>query len=135
MPYKLKLTNDAKKIKEQEYATAESIMFTTFTSCIGVIAKKGTALTAVHLVMKADDETLFDEQAATQVLSVLPDTYEKVWIIGCTDLWANPQNAVLGGFLKLKAGIKSLEVVQIFSWRPGIYGASISGSDIEVEFG
>ena len=36
MPYTISEATDPLKIKEQEYASAKKIMFTAFTSCIGV---------------------------------------------------------------------------------------------------
>lgn len=123
-------------IAEQEYATADTIMFTTFTSCIGVIAKKGTQLTAIHLVMTARDGTLFNQVTASRIIfEVLPANYDKVLIIGCTDLWKNPQNNVLNGFNTLRGQIKALEDVQIYNWTSGIYGAHLEGGDIEIDFG
>ena len=37
MPYTISEATDQLKIKEQEYASATTIMFTAFPSCIGVI--------------------------------------------------------------------------------------------------
>jgi hypothetical protein len=134
MPYKLKGGTDPANIAEQEYATSSTIGFTTFTSCIGVIAKKGSELTGIHLVMVADDHSTFDEQAATAVHQALPDTYDKVSIVGCINLWENPDNGVRAAFQKLSGGIKSLEKVQVYDRDFGIYGATIEGSDIKVTF-
>ena len=71
MPYTISKATDPLKINEQEYASATKIKFTAFTSCIGVIAKMGATLTAIHLVMVANDESIFDVEDATKVLELL----------------------------------------------------------------
>ena len=86
--------------------------------------------------MTARDGTLFNQvTASTIIFDVLPANYDKVWIIGCTDLWKNPQNNVLNGFNTLKGQIRSLEDVQIYNWTSGVYGAHLEGGDIEIDFG
>jgi len=46
MPYTLSKTADLMKIAEQEYGSGPEIKFTAFTSCIGVLARKGARLPA-----------------------------------------------------------------------------------------
>jgi hypothetical protein len=125
MPYTLQPAANAMAIAEQQYATAEEIRFTAFTSCIGIIGRQGPNLTGVHLVMRASDDSPFDTPAVLAVLARLTAHFETVWIIGCTDLWENPQNNVLAAFGQLVAGIRSDEAVKRFPLAPSTYGARI----------
>lgn len=134
MPYKLREASNGLSIKEQEYASAAEIKFTMFTSCIGVIAKKDSSLTAVHLVMKADDDSIFDANAAVNVLALLPKSPDAVTIFGCCSLWENPQNNVVAGFQKLVGSLKSVTKYQQHTFGQGSYGAQIDGSDIEITY-
>lgn len=136
MPYTFSAATNVLKIAEQEYGSGAEISFTKFTSCIGVIAKKGSTLTAAHLVMKAKDkdETLFGTGTAADLLALMPDTYDKVTIIGCIALWENPQNNVQAAFQKLTAGLKTLEKVQQYPLASGTYGAKVDGDDIELTY-
>ena len=135
MAYQFSLSANPLAIAEQEYATAATVQFTAFTSCIGVIAKKGPMLTGVHLVMTAPDGTLFNQNAATRLMyEVLGNQYDRVCIIGCVDLWRNPQNNVLAAFQKLESMIRSLQVVQTYNFAAGTYGATIDGNDIEITY-
>jgi hypothetical protein len=132
VPYTISKANDPLKIEEREYASAEKIMFTAFTSCIGVIAKKGAKLTAIHLVMIDKDENIFSPNDATNVLQLLPTAPDAVAIFGCVSLWENPQNKVLSGFQKLTGTFQNLTKYQKSTFAPGTYGASIDGDDIEI---
>lgn len=134
MPYTLSRAGNPLSIKEQEYASAAEIKFTAFTSCIGVIAKKGGTLTAVHLVMKARDDSIFDTAAATEVLKLLPNAPDAVTIFGCISLWENPQNNVLAALQKLTGTLESLQKYQQHTFAAGTYGAAIDGNDIDITF-
>jgi hypothetical protein len=134
MPYTLSVAGDVLKIKEQEYGSGAEIKFTAFTSCIGVIAKKGITLTAVHLVMKAEDDSIFESATATEVLALLPAAPDAVTIFGCVSLWENPENNVLVAFQKLTATVKSLKKYQQYTFGIGTYGATIDGDDIEITY-
>ena len=65
---------------------------------------------------------------------VLGNQYDRVCIIGCVDLWRNPQNNVLAAFQKLESMIRSLQVVQTYNFAAGTYGATIDGNDIEITY-
>ena len=134
MAYTLSEATNRLSIKEQEYASAAEIKFTMFTSCIGVIAKKGDALTGVHLVMKAKDDSIFDSTTAVNVLALLPKSPDAVTIFGCCSLWENPQNNVMSGFQKLTGSLKDVTKYQQYTFGEGEYGAQIDGSEIEITY-
>ena len=131
MPYTISKATDPLKINEQEYASATKIKFTAFTSCVGVIAKIGATLTAVHLVMVANDGSIFDVEDSTKVLELLKAP-NAVTIFGCISLWENPKNKVLPAFQKLTGKFQTLKKYQQYTFGPGTYGASIDDDDIEI---
>lgn len=63
MPYELNKRTDALNIEERQYSSGPEIKFTHFSSCIGVIAKKGAELTAVYLSICAEDGSIFGADA------------------------------------------------------------------------
>ena len=132
MPYTISKATDPLKIEEREYASAKKIMFTAFTSCIGVIAKQGATLTAIHLVMVDKDENMFVGNDVTKVLNLLPPAHDAVTIFGCIALWENPANKVLPAFQKLTGTFKTFKKYQQYTFGKGTYGASIDGDDIEI---
>ena len=100
-----------------------------------MIAKKGGLLTGAHLVRNAPDGTKFNQNAATRLIyEVLGNQYDKVWIIGCVDIWRTPANGVLAAYEKLTSMIRALEVVQHYNFADGTYGAQIDGDDIDITF-
>jgi len=127
--YKLIAAAKATAIAEREYASAEEIKFTPFTSCIGVIAKEGATLTAVHLTVLDDKEHKFCTIDAARVIGCLPTKPDKVKIVGCIDVWLHPDNKVQAAFEKLTGSLKNL---QTLNWGDGTYGAKINGAEIDV---
>jgi hypothetical protein len=129
MPYQLKEGKDPLNIAEQEYASGKKLKFTKFTSCIGVVAKKGPTLTAVHLVMVAKDESVFDPNDAVKVLELLPPAPDAVAIVGCIDLWEYRPNGVLPAFQKLTGKFQTLKKYQRYAFDTGTPSASINDND------
>ncbi len=95
--YKLTAAADPKAIKEQEVGSGKSIQFTTFTSCIGIIGKKGDGtLVGIHLVRFSTDGEPFqadDVPAVKAHMSGLSD----IKIIGQTDFWEQELLDAIGG--------------------------------------
>jgi hypothetical protein len=110
MAYTLTKTNDALSIAEQQYATAQNkLMFTMFTSCIGVVAKKGDKLTGVHLVIVGEPPVPgqegprfgADASDVPNVIAKLNLPADAVCVFGCFDVWRHPANQVVPAFEKL----------------------------------
>lgn len=130
VPYKLTKASNPLAIAEREYASAPKIQFTTFTSCIGVIAKDGNTLTAVHLVMITAKEHTFNTSDAAKVLARLPKKADAVTIVGSIDMWESGNGDVLtAGFQKLAS---RLENVKKDYRGDGKYSASIVNGEIVV---
>lgn len=96
-------------IDEQSYASAANqIRFTTFVSCLGVVARKGDTLFGVHLVL-VGKEGPFDVVGAANVLSKLPKVYDQSYLVGFVDEWSTT-DYVNPGYLKLIGGLQNLKL-------------------------
>jgi hypothetical protein len=131
VPYELIKGTDPLPLKEREYASAAEIKFTQFTSCIGVISRKGPTLSAVHLVIISGDIFGSDAIDVPTVLGQLPEPRDAVTIVGCIDVWQNPVNGkvLVAAFEKLTGSFKKLTKL---CWGDGIYRAKIEGDAIKV---
>ena len=143
--YELKPTTNALRIAEQQYATAKKkIQFTTFTSCIGAITKKGEELTGVHLVIKGapdlrGQEATFGANDVPKVLALLKLPADAAVVFGCFDVWRHPENGVVAAFEKLTNALsekvgkkKGLKMYQQYEKDIGDYVAEIAGEGIIV---
>lgn len=125
MAYNIKQTNDSQKIAEQEYAHDDTIKFTKFTSCIGIIVRTSWTLTAVHLVIVGHEDSPFDKQAVDTVKGILGD-YDEALMIGHIDIWDDNLKETMK---YLRDQIKKLKEVQL---EDGNYGAKVNdGGNIE----
>jgi hypothetical protein len=127
MPYTFTQAGDVMAVAEQEYGSAGEIRFTTFTSCIGVIARNGNTVTGVHLVQVAADGTNFDTTAADQVITLL-GSYTQVVVLGAIDSWELNQN-VQAGFDRLMTRLVNPTV---YRWGDGIYGGRVANDVFEI---
>ena len=145
MPYTITETTNPLKIEERECASGPEIKFTKFTSCIGVIAKKGGTLTAVHLSVVDQYGTVFSAEDVDTVFNlVLPKAPQKadaVTVFGCIEFWRSPSNgqALVGGLEKLTGKLKErvgedIELYHQSRREDGTYGAKIGGSGIKITF-
>lgn len=120
MAYTFTQAQNPLAIAEQQWATAETVTFTKFTSCIGVLGYNTTTrrVTGVHLVIISSDGTPFDAAAATQTISLL-GTYNRSVIIGQTPFW---EDNVPAGYNALVKGLRNLTIIPT---GDGIYGGRI----------
>jgi hypothetical protein len=95
--YTLSGAGDAMAIAEQEVGTGKTIRFTTFTSCIGVIGKKGDGtLVGIHLVRFGSHGEPFKEADIPTVKARLSGLTD-ITIIGQTDFWEQELLDEIGG--------------------------------------
>lgn len=153
MAYNFIKAKDSNCIGEQEFATATEIKFSKFTSCIGVIAKKGNLLTAVHLVQLGVDkyhskddknpptEGFNPNTAAYVTTALLPEKPDAVAIVGFISDWNNPKAVspqTHAGFLKLTGECKQLKKYQthkiLDEHNSAVYAAKIVGNEIVITY-
>ena len=135
MAYDLTRAGKAMVINECEYACAEEVKFTPFTSCIGILAKKKgeKKVIGIHLVLIDKDDHPFDRAAAGKVMDVLrAEGYDDkdVWLIGSLDTWASDPRSK-DGYAELVAQLKPTEE---HTWGDGTYGGVIDGDKVEVTY-
>lgn len=95
--YKLSDAGNVKAIGEQEVGTGQTIQFTKFTSCIGVIGKKtDRTLVGIHLVRFGKDGEPFKREDVPTLKAQLSGLSD-VTIIGQTDFWEPELLDAIGG--------------------------------------
>lgn len=118
----LSLANNTMSIAEQEYGTSGEIRFTTFTSCIGLIAKNGPIVTGIHLVLFDRSGNPFN--AVDEVVMRLGG-YQRVVVIGHTDdIWSQ-----IPSYHDL---IGRLHTPVIIQTDDGIYGGKVQGGVFQI---
>ena len=134
MAYVLTETDDAAGLTEQHYIRGvDEVLFSRFTSCIGVVVRTGATLTAVHLVQVDNQDGYFNSVAARAVLAILGNGFQEACILGCVNDWKFSQNdSIRNGYQTLTAGIQQLRVCQIYANNDGIHGAAVTGGRILV---
>lgn len=124
MPYTLTETDDPNAIAECQYGQASAVMFTKFTSCIGILAKVTGAqeVIGIHLVMVDAEGNTFGEADVPQVINVLSGrNYDPadVLIIGQISAW---ERSAAAAYQKL---IETLPPRDKFPLGDGVYGGEI----------
>ena len=133
MAYVLTRARNAMLVQEREYVSGvETMMFSGFDSCIGLITRSGSLLSAVHLVVMDTDCEYFDNVAAATVLDFAKESpYEEACLIGCLDDWTHGESPKLrAGFAKLQSGLKHLGKLETHGFDKGTYGAKVRDSKI-----
>lgn len=74
-------------LAEKKYATAEIIEFSKFTSCIGVVGRKGKELTGMHLVLPPEDTTEAEIMSVLKQINGILEGSQEVIIVGCSGIW------------------------------------------------
>ncbi|TXH77739.1 MAG: hypothetical protein E6Q88_00500 [Lysobacteraceae bacterium] len=99
MPYTLRHTDTPMRIAEREWAMADRISFTKFTSCVGVLAlSDDNQIIAIHLSLQDEEGNPFTAADVNQVMLVLrdhnyaPDSVRvigqiSVWTVSAADAW------------------------------------------------
>lgn len=134
MPYTLQPAGNVMAIAECEYGTAQSIMFTRFTSCIGILAKvqNQDRVIGIHLVLVDNNSNTFGAGDVPTVTGVLAgQNYDPatVMIIGRISYWQESANAAY------TALTNALHPVETYQLGDGVYGADINAQhEIELTY-
>jgi hypothetical protein len=137
MTYTLDLAKDEMAIGEREYGIGQEVKFTTFTSCIGILALTNESqIIAIHLALM-DEDDWFSSTDIPTIQAVLNDhsnhgEYE-IQLVGQISFWESPLNGPLSeAYTALVAALNPSKFVS--HERDGTYGAKISGGEITVTF-
>ncbi len=109
-----KAGNDT-KIAEREWGKADPIMFTTFTSCIGIMGIKDDKVIGVHLTLMGTEDELVTTANIDQAVALLDGAANPV-IIGQVEIWADNVSAVYQHLVTI------LKPVDTYPRDDGTYG-------------
>lgn len=132
MPYTLTQAANVQAIAECEYGTAQSIMFTKFTSCLGILAKvQGQdQVIGIHLVLVDSNSNTFGAGDVATVTGVLAgQNYDPatVIIIGKISFWEASAGPAYNAL------VTALQPTATYQFADGTYGAQIDGNhEIEI---
>ncbi|MBR7628941.1 hypothetical protein KAT72_07810 [Aeromonas popoffii] len=119
MPYTFSMANDVTNIEERQYGVSKEIRFSTFTSCIGLVAENGGNVTGVHLSILSDTDELFNDNAAEEAIKLLGQ-YSKVVVMGLIDYWTTKE--LIGPYTHLLNNLTSPIVMPV---GDGVYGGKV----------
>ena len=125
MPYTLNQAANSMAIAEREWGVGQTIQFTHFTSCIGVLAKvKGqNEVIGVHLVLIDNQSNPFTAEVVTLINSVLTSrNYDPatVIIIGQIAYWEKSAT------VPYQTLLNTLPPVSTYQLGDGTYGATVN---------
>jgi len=140
MPYTLSQAANIQAITEREWGVGPLIRFTTFTSCIGVVAKVTgqNQVIGIHLGIRDAEDNCFSADDVTLVTGVLntqqfdPST---VKIFGTTDAWADPEQVGQPVANAYEALLNALNITgdnTIALPSDSEYGAKIENGNIDI---
>lgn len=124
MSFELTQTMLNQQIAELQWASAPTVGFTYFDSCLGLLGRDGNDVIGVHLVMVAD--RVFDDEAAALAASVVLSCSE-VAVVGNVQLWRDNVPGPFQTMARLIGG----------AWRPmadrgrGTYGGRINAGRVQ----
>ncbi len=118
MSYSFTQAPNAMNIQEQEYGAEIEVRFSMFTSCIGLLALSGNAVTGIHLVMISNSDTLFDDAAAAAAVALLPAARTRIIIIGQIDFFSQAP-----GYARLLTLLNNPPIISV---GDGIYGGRVN---------
>ncbi len=121
MPYNFTRTLDRQEILEAQYAWGRKIMFSPFTSCIGVVGKQCMELIGAHLVMVGPDGGVIDDETANAAAALVA-TCSRVLIIGHVYMWEDNLGAI---YHQLKGQIGHHKIKEV-NTGDGTYGARLT---------
>lgn len=117
------------KIAEHQWARGPELKFTNFDSCIGVVGRQGNELTGVHLVCVGEQDVVFNDAVANQVIELLAGS-EETAIFGFAEIW---QSNFPEPYHKLTQMVPSPTIMNEDMDPPIRYGVSVKNGRISVE--
>lgn len=134
MPYKITPAQDPQAIAERQIGSGPAIRFTPFDSCIGLLGRRGTQVTGLHLVMISGNALFSKQDASFAVgwLKAYPDDtpLDEVKVVGEVEAWKSSCKEAYEQLIKLLADTGA--PVAVGPTGQGTYAAGVAGSQIQV---
>ncbi|MBX2830108.1 MAG: hypothetical protein KTR23_02845 [Rhodospirillales bacterium] len=126
MAFSFSKASNAQAIAEREWASDDAIMFTKFTSCIGLMGIKDSKVIAVHLSLRDTDNLVTDDDVDAAI--ALLDGAANPVVIGAISVWKKSVSDVYDHL------VSELSPIKEYSLDDGIYGGSVNGDKVLPEF-
>tara|TARA_R110002049_G_scaffold210604_1_gene381505 strand:- start:38059 stop:38499 length:441 start_codon:yes stop_codon:yes gene_type:complete len=126
MPYVFIQATDTEAIAEREWGKADEIMFTAFTSCIGIMAIKDDQVIGVHLTLRDDTNAVTNADIDTAIGLLDGGAYPVV--IGAISAWEASAAAVYQHL------VDTLHPVEQYGYGDGTFGGEIVNGRIQPRY-
>lgn len=128
MAYVFTKANDTDKIAEREWGKADPIMFTKFTSCIGIMGVKDGKVIGVHLTMMGTEKDEWVKDANIDQAVALLDNAANPIVIGQIQVWKDTPNTQ-DVYQHL---LDTLKPVDEYPLAQGTYGGKVDNGSVEI---
>ncbi|MDP2697400.1 hypothetical protein [Thalassospira sp.] len=118
MAYVFTQAANPQAIAELQWGEGADIMFTAFTSCIGLMGINGNNVIGVHLALRDANDQAVDNADIDAAIALLNNATQPV-IIGATAIW---EQAAPTEYHHL---LTQLQPVEIYAYGDGTYGGEI----------
>ncbi len=126
MPYVFSQAADTEAIAEREWGKAAQIMFTGFSSCIGIMAIKNNEVIGVHLPLRDGNNAVTNDDIDTAIGLLDGGAYPVV--IGSISAWEASASAVYQHL------VDAMHPVEQYAYGDGTYGGEIVNGRIQPRF-
>ncbi|OSQ36101.1 hypothetical protein TMES_18645 [Thalassospira mesophila] len=113
------------EVAEREWGKADPIMFTKFTSCIGIMGIKDGKVIGVHLTLMGTEDEWVTNANIDQAVALLDGATNPV-VIGQIEIW---EDTVPGVYQHL---LDTLHPVAIYPKDDGIYGGQNDNGSVKI---
>jgi hypothetical protein len=117
---------NAQAVAELQWAKANTIMFTKFTSCIGLMGVKDGKVIGVHLPLRDDSNAVTDDDVDAAI--ALLDGAANPVIIGAISAWEASASGVFDHL------VSNLKPINQYAYGDGTYGGSIDNGRVQPEY-
>jgi hypothetical protein len=117
---------DDQAVAERQWAKADTIMFTKFTSCIGLMGVKDDQVIGVHLPLR-DDQNAVTNGDVDAAIALLDGAANPV-IIGAISAWKASASDVFDHL------VANLNPVEQYALGDGTYGGSVDNGHVQPEY-
>jgi hypothetical protein len=115
------------EVAEREWCKADPVMFTKFTSCIGIMGVKDNRVIGVHLTMMGTDDKWVTNANIDQAVALLDGAANPI-VIGQIQVWQDtPQTRDVYQHL-----LATLHPVNEYPLAQGVYGGQVDNGEVEI---
>lgn len=117
---------DDQAVAERQWAKGDTVMFTKFTSCIGLMGIKDGQVIGVHLPLR-DDQNAVTNGDVDAAIALLDGAANPV-IIGAISAWKASASDVFDHL------VANLNPIDQYPYGDGTYGGSVDNGRVQPEY-